>query len=130
MLRAPSIVHLLGRPLRGSFASLPPTSRPQGWFSDLSPTDEKEHFFKATCLSEKQVPHPHREPSVGPQHFFSVLGPVSALERFFSGMPWTEMSFKIVPRGQTEAGPCLFTLASRVEAVVSEGLGPCQTNRK
>lgn len=103
---------------------------PQGWFSDLSPTDGKEHFFKSRCLSEKEVPHPHREPFVGPQHFSSVLGPISALERFFSGMPWIEMSFKIAPRGQTDADPSLFTLASRVEAVVSERLGPGQTNRK
>ena len=83
VLRAPSIVRPLGRPLCGSFAPLPPSSHPQDWFSGLSPTDEEEHFFKARCLSEKQVPRPHHEPFAGLQHFFSVLGPISALVRFF-----------------------------------------------
>ena len=45
-------------------------------------------------------------------------------------MLWADVSFKIAPRGQTDAGPSLSMLASRVEAVGRAGLGPGATNRK
>lgn len=130
VLRAPSIVRPLGRPLCGSFAPLPPSSHPQGWFSGLSPTDEEEHFFKARCLLRNRFLVPIVSPLLG-SSTFSLFSALFLLWRdFFSGMPWTDVSFKIAPRGQTDAAPSLSMLASRVEAVGRAGRGPGATNRK
>lgn len=115
--------HLWGpTPLLRSTAPLPPH---QDWFPGLSPTDEKENISEARCLSEKQVSQSVCGPLLFRTIFCFVLGPIFALERFFRWRPWTEGSFKIAPRDQTDAdSPSLAVLASNDKAVGSEGL--CQ----
>lgn len=127
--RAPSVhlsVHLSRRAPRVSF-----TPAPQGWFSGLSPADKKEHFPKARRISEKQVSRSPTRPLLWLHNFFSfVLGSASALERFFRRKPGTEVSFKIALRDQTDAGPSLVVLASKVKSAGSEGLGQSRPDQQ
>ena len=104
-------------PRAGSPASAPQTRR------NTSPRPDdylRNRFLSPPCAL-----------CCGLHNFFSfVLGSVSALERFFSWKPWTEVSFKIAPRDQTDAGPSLVVLASKVKSAGSEGLGQSRPDQQ